>query len=64
VGSLARADRDGHLAELDALVALRYGLTRQDVEHIFATFHRGWDYADRLALVLADFDRWAGEHHE
>jgi hypothetical protein len=32
--------------------------SREQVEHIFATFHRGWDYADRLARVLAHYDRW------
>ncbi len=46
--------------ELDALVALLYGLSREDVEHIFETFHRGWDYKPRLAAVLAHFDAWQG----
>ena len=26
------------------------------VEHIFATFHRGWDYQSRLEAVLKHFD--------
>jgi hypothetical protein len=43
-------------AELDALVSSLYGLTRSQVEHIFATFHRGWDFAPRLSQVLAYFD--------
>lgn len=46
-------------AELDAAVALLYGLERADVKHVFATFHRGWDYQPRLASVLAHYDRWA-----
>ena len=45
-------------AELDAVVALLYGLSRAQAEHVFATFHRGWDYGDRLQQVLAHYDRW------
>ena len=47
------------MAELDAVVALLYELDRSDVEHIFATFHRGWNYQPRLAAALAHYDRWA-----
>ena len=43
-----RKRRQDLIAELDAVVALLYGLSRPDVEHIFATFHRGWDYRPRL----------------
>lgn len=49
----------GLIAELDALVSLLYGLSRQQVEHVFATFHRGWDYAPRLAAVLVHYDNWS-----
>lgn len=49
------------IAELDAVVALLYGLDREDVEHVFATFHRGWVYKDRLAAVLEHFTRWEKE---
>ena len=58
------ATKDDLIAELDALVAHLYGLGRSDVEHIFATFHRGWDYRPRLAAVLAHYDRWAATHQE
>ncbi|WP_425843679.1 Eco57I restriction-modification methylase domain-containing protein [Agrococcus sp. TSP3-2-1] len=47
------------IAELDALVASLYGLTRDQFEHIFATFHRGWDYRARLDRSLAYFDEWS-----
>ncbi|WP_207204582.1 Eco57I restriction-modification methylase domain-containing protein [Sanguibacter massiliensis] len=47
------------VAELDALVSLLYDLERDDVVHIFETFHRGWDYGPRLASVLRHFDRWS-----
>jgi hypothetical protein len=45
-------------AELDALVCLLYGLSKEHTDHVFATFQRGWDYSDRLARVLAHYDRW------
>ncbi|MCC4269063.1 Eco57I restriction-modification methylase domain-containing protein [Microbacterium schleiferi] len=46
------------IAELDALVSLLYGLTEAQVEHVFATFHRGWNYAARLERVLAYYEQW------
>lgn len=46
------------IAELDALVALLYELTEDQVEHVFATFHRGWNYAARLERVLAYYAQW------
>lgn len=46
------------IAELDALVSLLYGLTVAQVEHVFATFHRGWNYAARLERVLAYYEQW------
>jgi hypothetical protein len=60
VGSVSdEATKQDLIAELDAVVALLYGLGKSDVEHIFATFHRGWDYRPRLAAVLAHYDQWA-----
>ena len=48
------------IAELDALVSLLYGLTEEQVRHIFATFHRGWDYQERLDAVLEHYATWKG----
>jgi hypothetical protein len=57
VGSVATSGVTPDLeAELDALVASLYGLTRDQLEHVFATFHRGWDYQPRLDAVLRHFD--------
>lgn len=58
-----QAEKDDHIAELDALVSLLYGLAEAQVEHIFATFHRGWDeskpdYAARLATVKKYYATW------
>ena len=49
------------VAELDALVGLAYGLGREQMEKVFATFHRGWDYSDRLKAVLSHYDTWTAQ---
>ncbi len=49
------------IAELDAVVSLLYGLTEDQVEHVFATFHRGWHYESRLEVVLRHFRQWKGK---
>jgi hypothetical protein len=56
VGSVSEDEKPLLEAELDALVAHLYGLSREHVIHIFETFHRGWDYQPRLTLVLGYFD--------
>jgi hypothetical protein len=57
VNSVDTPDEQAALeAELDALVAHLYGLSRDQLGHVFATFHRGWDYAPRLGSVLGYFD--------
>lgn len=63
VGSVNdEATKQALIAELDAVVALLYGLDKSDIEHIFVTFHRGWDYRVRLAAVLAYYDQWVAQH--
>lgn len=58
VGSVKNLDQQADMeAEIDALVSHLYGLSRDQVEHIFATFHRGWDYKPRLEVVLTHFDQ-------
>ncbi|WP_214105211.1 Eco57I restriction-modification methylase domain-containing protein [Acrocarpospora catenulata] len=58
---ISDAERNDLIAELDALVALLYGLDRGEVIHIFETFHRGWDPAEHLTAVLRHFDAWKAE---
>ena len=61
VGSVTDpVEKQDLIDELDALVSLLYGLTADQVEHIYATFHRGWAYQPRLAAVLAHFHAWEG----
>ena len=54
-------ERDDLIAELDALVGLLYGLNEDHIEHVFATFHRGWEYQKRLEAVLEHYREWKGK---
>lgn len=55
------AEKDDLIAELDALVSLLYGLSEDQVEHLFATFHRGWKYEPRLEAVIQHYQAWKGK---
>jgi hypothetical protein len=58
VGSVkSETEKEALIDELDALVANLYGLTRSQLEHVFKTFHRNWDYSSRLEQVLAFYDQ-------
>ncbi len=54
-------EKDDLIAENDALISLLYGLSENQVEHMFTKFHRGWDYRSRLATVLKHFRAWKGD---
>ena len=56
-GPIEPAVKDDMIAELDALIAHLYGLTEQQVSHIFSTFHSGWDYKYRLLNTLEHYNR-------
>lgn len=55
---ITEADKANTIAELDALVSIAYGLDSAQIVRIFETFHRGWDYSERLEKVLAYFEEW------
>ena len=58
VGSVkTEFEKQSLIAENDAIVALLYQLSRGQVEHVFKTFRRGWDYSSRLEQVLAFYDQ-------
>ncbi len=60
VGSVTtKTEKDELIAELDAVVALLYGLTESQLVHIFETFHIGWDYEARLKSVISYFKQWS-----
>lgn len=56
VASVEDDEREDLLAELDAAVALLYGLEAREVRHIFETFHDKWRYQDRLQAVLRHYE--------
>jgi hypothetical protein len=60
-GKLDANEKDGMIAELDAVVAHLYGLSEFHLTHIFETFHEGWDYQPRLMAVLKHYKTWAGK---
>jgi hypothetical protein len=58
VGSVkSESEKQELIAELDAVVAHLYGLDTEDVEHVFRTFHRGWDYQQHLEKVSDYMDK-------
>ena len=57
-GPLDPAVKDDMIFELDAVVAHLYGLSADQLSHLFATFHVGWDYRERLNAVLKHFHNW------
>ena len=62
VGSLREEpQRSDAIHEIDAIVALLYGLDEGELVHIFETFHRGWDHEPRLRAVLTYFRAWESE---
>lgn len=57
-GSLPLKEKNDMIHELDAVVAHLYGLSEEQLTHIFETFHVGWDYQDRLDDTLEHFNEW------
>jgi hypothetical protein len=59
VGSVeTQVEKDELVAELDGLVSLFYGLSEDQIEHMFATFQSGWSYERRLEAVLKHYRAW------
>ena len=56
---ITEADKANAMAEIDALVSIAYGLNSSQIIRIFETFHRGWDFSERLEKVLAHFEKWS-----
>ena len=58
-GPLDQNTKDNRIHELDAVVAHLYGLSEEQLIHIFDTFHKNPDYyAPRKQAVLAYFQAW------
>ena len=58
-GPLTENEKQAAIVELDAVVSHLYGLKRDQLIHIFETFHEGWDYRERLEATLVHFDNWS-----
>ena len=54
-GPLKGDKKNDMIYELDAVVARLYGLSEKRLVHIFETFHKGWDYQERLKAVRAHY---------
>ncbi len=52
-------EKQDKIHELDAVVALLYGLSETQLIHIFETFHVGWNYSDRLSETQKHFHTWS-----
>jgi hypothetical protein len=57
-GPLAPQEKQDMIDELDAVVAHLYGLSDEQLRHIFETFHEGWDWEPRFAAVKSYFHEW------
>jgi hypothetical protein len=57
-GRLADDTREDIIAELDAVVARLYGLSEEQLAHVFETFHEGWAYGPRLERVRGHYKTW------
>lgn len=57
VASVSDTERPDLLAELDAAVALLYGLDEDDLRVIYETFHEGADYSAHSERVIDQFRR-------
>jgi hypothetical protein len=57
-GKLHPDEKVAHIYELDAVVALLYGLNAQQLRVIYETFHEGWDFEGQFRETLKYFDAW------
>lgn len=61
VGPVSGAHRNDLVAELDAAVALLYGLDLDDLRVVYQTFHEGADYSDHYKQVSDHWQRLTKE---
>ena len=52
------SDRWAAQVEIDAAVAYLYGLSESQLDHIYRSFHPGWEYSEDLEAVLNHFRQW------
>lgn len=64
VGGIDDDARPELLAELDAVVAHLYGLSEDDLTHVFETFHTGWDHVPHMTRSREHYKKWAERSEE
>jgi hypothetical protein len=57
-GPLDEDEKQEKIYELDAVVAHLYGLSRENLQVVFETFHDNWDHEPRMNAVLEYYDEW------
>jgi hypothetical protein len=55
---LDEATRQEMMYEIDALSAHLYGLSRENLQVVFETFHDNWEHEPRMNAVLEYYDEW------
>ncbi len=60
-GELKPKEKQKLICELDAIVAHLFGLSHDQLEHIFRTFHKNWAHEQRMADTLAHYACWASK---
>lgn len=61
-GPLKPEEKQELVDRVDAVAALLYGLSEQELETVFETFHEGWDWKPDHARVLAEYRRLKTKH--
>lgn len=61
-GPLKTEEKQVLTDRVDALVALLYELSEEQLETIYKTFHEGWDWAPEYERVLAEYRRLKTKH--
>jgi hypothetical protein len=56
-GPLKPEEKQELIDRVDAVAALLYDLSEQELETVFETFHEGWDWKPDHARVLAEYRR-------
>ena len=56
-GKIEKDEKEDLINELDAVVANLYGLSRNQLIHIFETFHVGSDYHEKLEATLKYYQK-------
>jgi len=61
-GPLKPEEKQELVDRVDAVAALLYDLSEQELETVFETFHEGWDWKPDHARVLAEYRRLKAKH--